>query len=70
MSSSAPSRNRPTLLSAETTRIAWEHVRDAARARADLAGFRADAARDPFAALPAQALLPALRGTDVFVDLR
>ena len=57
----------PLPLAADTSRIAWEHARDAWAARADLARFRAEAARDPFAALPAQAILPALRGTDVFV---
>ncbi len=54
-------------LAADTSRIAWEHLRDGWNARADLAAFRAEAARDPFAALPPQAILPALRGTDVFV---
>ena len=54
-------------LGAGTSRIAWEHLRDGWNARADLAAFRGDAARDRFAALPPQAILPALRGTDVFV---
>ena len=57
----------PLPLEADTSRIAWEHARDAWTARADLATFRAEAAGDPFAALPPEAILPALRGTDVFV---
>lgn len=43
------------------------HVRDAARARADLAAFRAAAARDPWATAAPGAILPALRGVDVVV---
>lgn len=50
-----------------TTRLAWEHARDAARARAELGAFRAAAAADPAAALPPEAVLPALRGRDVLV---
>ncbi len=53
--------------SASTTRLAWEHLRDGWNARGDLARFRADAVADPYAALPPEAILPDLRGTDVFV---
>ncbi len=52
---------------AATSRLAWSHLRDAVRARADLAQFRLRAAEDPYAARPAADILPALRGTDVFV---
>ncbi len=50
-----------------TTRLAWEHLRDGWSARGDLARFRAEAADDPYAALPPAAILPELRGTDVLV---
>ena len=50
-----------------TSRLAWEHLRDARDARANLAQFRGEAARDGYADLPPEAILPALRGTDVFV---
>jgi hypothetical protein len=52
---------------AATTRLAWEHARDALSARAGLARFRAEAAEDGFAAADPAAILPALRGTDVLV---
>jgi hypothetical protein len=54
-------------ISALTSRLAWAHARDGWQARADLARFRADAAADPFAALPPAGILPALRGTDVLI---
>jgi hypothetical protein len=50
-----------------TARLAWEHLRDGWRAHGDLARFRAEAAADAYAALPPDAILPALRDTDVFV---
>ena len=53
--------------SAFTARLAWEHGRDAARGRADLAGFRREAARDPAAALAPETILASLRGRDVFL---
>jgi hypothetical protein len=52
---------------AATTRLAWEHARDALRARADLARFRTEAAHDRLAAADPRDILPALRGADVFV---
>ena len=52
---------------ARTTEMAGEHVAAALDARADLAAFRADAARDGWAAAPPAAILPALRGTDLLV---
>ena len=52
---------------AASSRLAWEHLRDGQRARTDLARFRVDAAEDSFAALPPEAILPALRGADVFL---
>ena len=50
-----------------TTRLAWEHVRTAAAARADLAAFRRAAAEDPLAGLPPESILDGLRGTDILV---
>ena len=50
-----------------TTRLAWEHARDAAAARADLAAFRRAAAEDPLAALPPEETLTALQGTDILL---
>ncbi len=50
-----------------TTRLAWQHLRDAGEAQANLAQFRGEAARDAYAGLSPDAILPALRGTDVFV---
>lgn len=50
-----------------TARLAWEHARDARRARADLAAFRREAAEDPVATLPPEAILAGLRETDVYV---
>ena len=55
----------PPLADADTARLAWQHVADGARARADLAQFRADAAADPWANRPPAEILPALRGTDI-----
>ncbi|MFO1144617.1 MAG: sulfatase [Amaricoccus sp.] len=55
----------PPLANADTARLAWQHVADAAQARADLARFRADAAADPWAAKPPAVILPALQGTDI-----
>ena len=52
---------------ADTTRLAWEHAVAATAARADLAAFRAEAERDPWAAAPASAILPGLAGVDVLV---
>ncbi len=49
---------------AQTARFAFEHARDAIAGRADLARFRAEAARDPKADGPQ---FGALAGTDVFV---
>ncbi len=49
-----------------TARLAWEHLRDVARARADLADFRAAAAADPLADA-GPGLLAALAGRDVIV---
>lgn len=48
-----------------TTRLAWEHGREMARAPFDLAEFRAAAARDPAAAADPAGLLAALAGRDV-----
>ncbi len=50
-----------------TSRLAFEHVRDIGRARRDLAGFRIEAASDPFAATQASGILPGLAGTDILV---
>jgi len=50
-----------------TARLAWDHLRDARQARADLASFRLEAAADPQAALPPGEVLAALRGTDVLL---
>ncbi len=50
-----------------TSRLAWEHARDVAQARADLRDFRAEASRDPGASRPAGEMLAALRGTDVLL---
>jgi hypothetical protein len=52
---------------ARTTRMAWEHARDGWNAQADLARFRTLAARDIRADVPPDAILSALRGTDVFL---
>ncbi|TPE47569.1 LTA synthase family protein [Amaricoccus solimangrovi] len=52
---------------ARATRLAAEHLRDTLAARADLARFRREAARDPYAATPPAAILPALAGHDIFV---
>ena len=52
---------------ANTARLAWEHLRDARAARRNLAAFRAEAARDRYADLPPEAILPALRGQDVLL---
>ena len=48
-----------------TTRLAWEHVRDAVAARRALAAFRAEAAAE--AARPPETVLPALAGRDVLI---
>ncbi len=53
--------------SAAATRLAWEHLRDGWRARGDLARFRAEAAADAWAEAPADRILPALAGRDVFL---
>lgn len=50
-----------------TARLAWEHVRDMGRARADLADFRRAATRDPAAAADPAAVLRRLAGRDVFL---
>jgi hypothetical protein len=50
-----------------TARVGWEHLRDAARARTDLADFRAAAASDPATALAPGDVLPDLAGRDVFL---
>ncbi len=50
-----------------TTRLAWEHARGVATARADLAAFRQAAAADPLAGLPPETTLAALRGTDILL---
>ncbi len=50
-----------------TTRLSFEHLRDAVAARGDLQRFRREAAQDFFAALPPDQVLPGLRGTDIFV---
>jgi hypothetical protein len=52
---------------ASTSHVAWTHARDAWQAHADLARFRAEAAADAYAALPPDAILPGLRGTDVLL---
>ncbi len=53
---------------ADTARLAWEHLRDGRRARADLAALpRRGRRATAYAALPPAAILPALRGTDVLV---
>jgi hypothetical protein len=48
-----------------TARLGWEHARDAARARVDLAAFRAAAAQDPVA--PSADAMAGLRGIDVLL---
>lgn len=58
----APGQNRPA--DSQTSRLAWDHLRDAAAARTDLARFRVAAAEDPRAAMSA---LGALQGTDIFL---
>jgi hypothetical protein len=50
-----------------TARLAWDHLRDARQARADLASFRREAAADARAALPPGEVLAALQGTDVLL---
>jgi hypothetical protein len=50
-----------------TARLAWEHVRDMGRARADLAAFRRAATRDPAAAVAPGTVLQRLAGHDVFL---
>ncbi len=50
-----------------TARLAWEHVRDIGRARADLVEFRAAAAQDPLADTPPGVALPALAGHDILI---
>jgi hypothetical protein len=50
-----------------TARLAVEHTRAVARTRTDLARFREEAARDAFAAVPADTLLAGLDGADVMV---
>lgn len=50
-----------------TSRLAYGHLRDALAARADLAEFRLRAADDPYASTPAEDLLTALAGTDIYV---
>lgn len=52
---------------ARTGQMAWEHARDAARARTALADLRAEAARDEIAEVGGETLLGGLRGTDVFL---
>ncbi|MFT3974414.1 MAG: sulfatase [Amaricoccus sp.] len=52
---------------ASTGRWAAEHVAAAVSARAELAAFRAEAARDPWAHAAPEALLPGLAGVDVLV---
>jgi hypothetical protein len=52
---------------AATARLAWRHVAAAGAARADLAGFRAEAAADPWASAPPATILPGLAGVDVIV---
>ena len=52
---------------AAASRLALMHVGDGWRARGDLARFRAEAAADAWAAAPADAILPALKGRDVFL---
>ena len=47
--------------------MAWEHLREGWRARDDLARFRIAAASDAYAGLQPDSILPALRGTDVFL---
>jgi hypothetical protein len=50
-----------------TSRMAWAHARDGWQAGADLGRFRTEAAADPYAALPPDAILPGLRDTDVML---
>ncbi len=50
-----------------TTRLGWDHLRDAARARADIATFRAETGHDATADLAPDAILPDLRGRDVLL---
>jgi hypothetical protein len=50
-----------------TSRLAWEHLRDGWRARRDIESFRAEAARDAFAALPPERLLTGLGRRDVIL---
>lgn len=52
---------------ARTSRWAVEHVSAALDARAELAAFRTEAARDPWAEAAPGALLPGLAGVDVLV---
>lgn len=52
---------------AGTTRLVADHVSAAVAARSDLAAFRADAARDPWARAAPADILPALAGVDVLV---
>ena len=53
--------------SAAAARLGWAHLGDGWRARGDLARFRAEAEADGWAAAPAESILPALRGRDVFL---
>jgi hypothetical protein len=50
-----------------TARLAWEHARDMARARADLADFRRVATEDPAAGMPPDSVLRGLEGRDVLL---
>lgn len=50
-----------------TLRLAWEHVRDARIARQNLASFRDEAERDPYADEPPATLLAGLQGHDVLL---
>jgi len=52
---------------ARTAQMSAEHISAAVRARADLAAFRANAARDPWADAAPETILPGLRGTDILL---